>query len=123
MILSSSASQPYALMVFSLLGAGFGLVYIQNYFLSSFLIKKALFGHILNVLYVLLYLLCFVLCEYCLFDYDLHVYHYLIAVSMTFAFAFAVYLPISKYRDNIDAKCDKFIAKIKDGKLYKRITK
>lgn len=123
MILSSSTSQPYALLVFSLLGIILGLIYMQNYFVSSFLIKKAYLRHIFNVVYVLLYLICFVLCEYYLFDYNLHIYHYFIAVFCTIAISFVIYMPIHKYKELITAKCDAFIKKVKSGKLYNKITK
>lgn len=123
MILTESTSQPYALMVFALVGAAMGALYGIKYFAAEFLTKKRIFGYILDVAYVGVYAAVFASVEIRLFDYKLHAYHFAIAVFFTAALAGGMYLLIRRYRKNIELKCEKLKEKIRASKHYKRFTK
>ena len=123
MILSQSLTQPYALLVFSLLGATFGILYMLNWFFCAFLIKSQIYRHVSQSLYVLVYGLCFFLCVAVKFQYNLHLYHVIISLCATIALSALIYIPIRKYRSNITEKCSNFKQKVSQSKLAQRIKK
>lgn len=123
MILSQSLSQPYALAVFALTGASMGIVYGIAYLTAEFWIKKEVFRHIVNVLYIAAYALIFAAIEINIFDYNLHAYHFFVAIASSVLTALALYIPMKAYREKIANKCDKAIEKIRSSKSFKRFTK
>lgn len=123
MILSQSLTQPYALLVFSLLGATFGVLYMLNWFFCAFLIKSQIYRHISQSLYVFVYGVCFLLFIAIKFEYNLHLYHLVIAICATIAVAALIYIPIRKYRSNITEKCSNFKQKVSQSKFAQRIKK
>lgn len=123
MILSQSLTQPYALMVLSLMGAIFGLLYMLNWFFCAFLIKSQIYRHISQSLFVLVYGICFFVCMAIKFEYNLHIYHLVIAICATIAISALIYIPIRKNRANITEKCSKFTQKVSQSKLAQRIKK
>lgn len=123
MILSQSLSQPYALAVFTLTGACMGIIYGLIYFTAEFWIKKEFFRHIAAVIYVAVYALVFAAVEIDIFDYNLHAYHFFVAITSSVLIASALYLPMKIYREKIATRCDRVIAKIRSSKSFKRFTK
>ena len=123
MILSQSLTQPYALLVFALLGIAFGILYMSNWFLCAFLIKSQIYRHISQIVYALIYGISFFLCIMVKFEYNLHLYHFAITICATIAVSILIYIPIRKNRNNITEKCDNFKKKIAQSKLAQRIKK
>ena len=123
MILSSSATQPFALLIFCLTGTAMGVLYAAGYFAMEFVVKKELLRHLHNVLFTLIYGTVFALIEIFVFEYNIHAYHFFIAIFFTLATAILLYLPMRKYRDKINGYCDKVKEKIKTSKHYKRFVK
>lgn len=123
MILSQSLTQPYALLIFSLLGLIFGIIYMLNWFLCAFLIKSRLYRHISQTVYVLLYGLCFFVCVLIKFEYDLHLYFVLISLCSTILSSALIYIPIRHKRKIITEKCSDFRRKVAQSKLAQRIKK
>ena len=123
MILSQSLSQPYALLIFSVLGLIFGILYMLNWFFCAFLIKIQIYRHLSQVLYEVLYGLCFFICVTVKFGYNLHIYHFFIAIFMTIAVSLLIYMPIRKKRNIITKKCANFKQKVSQSKFAQRIKK
>ena len=123
MILSQSLTQPYALLVFSLLGMIFGIIYMLNWFLCAFLIKSRLYRHISQSIYVLLYGLCFFLCVLFKFEYNLHLYFFIISLCATTIISALIFIPIRNHRNNITQKCLNFRNKLAQSKLAQKIKK
>ncbi len=123
MILSQSFTQPYALLVFSLLGLIFGIIYMLNWFLCAFLIKSRLYRHISQCVYVLCYGISFFLCALIKFEYNLHVYFFAISVCATALISALIYIPVRNHRKNITEKCSNFRNKIAKSKFAQRIKK
>lgn len=123
MILSQSLTQPYALLVFSLLGATFGILYMLNWFFCAFLIDSQIYRHVSQSLYVLVYGICFFMCMAVKFEYNLHIYHFVITICATIAISALIYIPIRKYRPVITKKCTNFKQKVSQSKLAQRIKK
>ncbi|MDE7078648.1 MAG: hypothetical protein K2O95_00855 [Clostridia bacterium] len=123
MILSQSLTQPYALLVFSLLGISFGVIYMLNWFFCAFMIKSRIYRHISQILYALVYGICFFLCVGVKFQYNLHIYHFSIAIFTTIVAAIIIYIPIRKKRNVITEKCAVWKQKISKSKLAQKIKK
>lgn len=123
MILSDSLSQPYALLFFSILGIAFGILYMSNYFLCTFLIKSAVYRHLSQSIYVITYAVAVFLCLLCKFDYNIHVYHIFITVSATVLTSVSIYFPIYKYNGLITQKCNTFKQSVSQSKIIKKLKK
>lgn len=123
MILSDTLNQPRALIIYAFFGIMLGLLYTFNALICSFLIKKQIYRHISQCLYVLLYGATFFLVTYAQFDYDLKIYHLIICVFFTVLTSLALYLPIKKHQSAIMAKCNAFKIKIAQSKLIKKFKK
>lgn len=123
MILSDSLSQPYALLVFSLVGLAFGALYMLNWFVCSFLIKSGIYRHLSQILYTLLYGACIFFCVLTKFEYNIHSYYLFIALFASLAIGFAIYIPLRKYRSAITEKCTAFTQKISQSEFVKKLKK
>ncbi|MDE6189688.1 MAG: hypothetical protein K2G37_05335 [Clostridia bacterium] len=123
MILSDTLAQPYALLIFSILGITFGALYALNWFVCAFLVKKAIYRHVTQVLYVLLYGASLFLCTLFKFGYYMRVYYLYIAIFATAATSILIYIPIRKYRRIITEKCTAFMHKLSNSKLAQKIKK
>ena len=123
MILSDTLNQPQALAVYAILGVTFGIIYMLNAFLCSFLIKSPVYRHASQCLFVILYGITFFGITFTRFHYDLKIYHLVICAFFTVLTSLALYLPIRKHRSSITTKCDAFKAKIEQSKLVKKFKK
>ena len=123
MILSDTLKQPLALAIYASFGIIFGLVYSVNALACSFLIKKAIYRHISQCLYVLLYGIVFFAITLTQFNYDLKIYHFIISAFFTILTSLTLYLPIRKHQSSIKAKCDALKIKIAQSKIVKRFKK
>lgn len=123
MMLSDTANQPLALAIYAILGAIFGIIYALNAFACAYLIKSALYRHISQSVYVLLYGLSFFLTTYAYFDYDLKIYHVLICLFFTALTSSLLYLPIKKHNKAIATKCNALKLRIAQSKIVKKFKK
>ena len=123
MILSDTLNQPRALAIFALFGVIFGIIFMLNAFLCSYLIKNAIYRHASQCLYVFSYGLAFFFIALAYFDYDLKFYHLLICIFFTIITSIALYLPIRRHRNGIMTKCDALKIRIAQSKLVKRFKK
>lgn len=123
MILSDTLNQPLALAIYMLLGAIFGIIYMLNAFLCSFIIKNNIYRHISQSLYALLYGLTFFLVTLSKFSYNLKIYHILICVFFTVLTSLALFLPIKKHRDRIMTRCDALRSRVAQSKLARKFKK
>ena len=123
MILSEVLAQPYALLIFSLLGIAFGVVYSLNWFVCAFLVKKQLYRHVTQVLYVLLYGVCLFFCTLNTFGYFMRAYYLYICIFATTATSILCYIPIRKRRKIISKKCNALMQKLAQSKLIQKLKK
>ena len=123
MILSDVLAQPYALLIFSILGIALGVLYTLNWFTCAFLVKKALYRHVTQVLYVLVYGVCLFACTLQTFGYYMRAYYLYIAIFATAATSILLYIPIRKKRKIITEKCTAFTQKLSQSKFVKKLKK
>ena len=91
MILSDSLNQPLALAVYAIMGTVLGVVYTINSFTCAFLFKNALYRHVSQGLYVILYGVIFFFVTFTYFDYDLKIYQLIISTFFTVLVSIALY--------------------------------
>lgn len=122
-MIASTLSQPYILLILSILGAVFGFIYMLNYFISSFLIKSKLFGHFCRIFYTIAYGIAFFCVNLSYFAYNIHIYHYFVCIATTILVSWLIYLPIRKYYSKIAQVCDSFVKKLHTNKFFAKILK
>ena len=123
MILSDTLNQPRALFTYAALGVIMGIIYAINSFTCVFLIKKHLYRHISQCLYVLLYGLIFFLTTFSQFDYDLKIYHVIISLFFTALTAYGFSLLLRKYNKPISVKCNSLKARLAQSRAVKKLKK
>ena len=123
MILTDTLNQPLALAIYATLGIIFGIIYMLNSFICAYLINSALYRHVSQTLYAILYGLTFFLITFLYFDYDLKIYHILICSVFTFLTSIALYLPMKKRHQLLQTKCNAFKTKVAQSKIVKRFKK
>ncbi len=123
MILSDTLNQPLALAIYTSFGIIFGLIYSVNALACAFFVKKAIYRHISQCLYVLLYGAVFFVITFTQFNYDLKIYHFIISAFFTALTSLALYLLTRKHQRSINAKCDAIKIKIAQSKIVKKFKK
>lgn len=123
MILSDTLNQPLALAIYALLGIVFGIFFMLNAFACTYLIKSAIYRHVSQCIFVLLYGATFFLITLARFNYSLKMYHILICLFFTALTSILIYLPIRKHNSVLLTKCDALRTKIAQSKVVKRFKK
>ena len=117
MILTDTLNQPKALAIYAILGATFGVLHAINNFTCAYLIKNAIYRHVSQSLYAIVYGLSVFCATYVCFDYSLKVYHVLISLFFTALTSIVLYLPVKKHSEAITQKCNVFRTKIAQSKF------